>query len=311
VRLDFDLRDLAATRFAISAGWELAASLTVLREPARAAIHLPWVVQARRRTADLDLGEALALTPPGAYMPDFLTPPPESPLPSIERDLERIRSTPVAQVAWELAHMDPPQRVRSLDGLVDTLRGYFGRAVGPWWPRIVALLQADLHRRARLLAEQGPAALFADLHPALHWDDGTLTVRHRHDEHVRLAGRGLVLVPSAFTWRGPALITREPWQPTLIYPARGAGLLWETEAQDGGRAVVALTALLGRTRARVLLACDTPTSTTDVATRLGISAPSASQHLSVLRDAGLVAAQRDRRRVLHARTRLGDDLAAS
>ncbi len=261
-------------------------------------------MEARRRTSGLDLGEPLALTPPRAYMPDFLTPPPDSPLPSIDDDLARMRATPAAQVAWELNHMDPPQRVRSLDGLVDTLGAYFARAVAPWWPQIVALLQADLHHRARRLTEEGPAALFADLHPTVRWCDGTLLVDHRHDEHLRLEGRGLVLVPSAFATR-LGVITRKPWQPTLIYPARGVGLLWDEETTDREPA---LAALLGATRARVLVACRTPTCTTDVAARLGVSPASASQHLAVLRDAGLVASRRDRRRVLHARTRLGDEL---
>lgn len=301
------MQDLAATRFAISAAWELAASLTVRRDPSRAAIHLPWIAASAQRLEGLDLREPLALTPPRAYMPDFLTPPPDSPMPSIDDDLARVRATEADQVAWELGHMEPPQRIASLDGLVDTLDAYFRRAIGPWWARIVAQLQADVHHRARLLAEAGPAALFSDLHPTVRWDDGRLVIRHRHDEHLDLAGRGLVLVPSVFAWQNPAIITRLPWQPTLIYPSRGLGLLWDP-GPDGGEP--ALAAVLGGTRARVLVACRTPTSTTAVAERLGISPASASQHLGVLRAAGLVVAERDRRRVLHRRTTLGDDLVA-
>src|SRR5881397_1541387 len=37
---------------------------------------------------------------------------------------------------------------------------------------------------------------------------------------VELGGRGLLLVPTAFSWQRPSLITLDPWQPSLIYPAR-------------------------------------------------------------------------------------------
>ncbi|WSG48131.1 helix-turn-helix domain-containing protein [Dactylosporangium sp. NBC_01737] len=46
----------------------------------------------------------------------------------------------------------------------------------------------------------------------------------------------------------------------------------------------------------------TPASTTDLAQRTGLSAPGVSQHLTTLRDAGLVSAHRAGRRVLYART---------
>jgi DNA-binding transcriptional ArsR family regulator len=75
------------------------------------------------------------------------------------------------------------------------------------------------------------------------------------------------------------------WQPALIYPTRGVGTLWEP-----GRiaAPAALSALLGQRR--------------------GLSAPSVSQHLAVLRDAGLVNGNRGARTVLYARTPRGPDL---
>ncbi|MBP2329324.1 DNA-binding transcriptional ArsR family regulator [Kibdelosporangium banguiense] len=67
----------------------------------------------------------------------------------------------------------------------------------------------------------------------------------------------------------------------------------------------ALAALIGATRATVLEEiCGSPTTTT-IARRLGISAGNASQHTTVLRQAGLITSHRERNRVLHHATALG------
>jgi DNA-binding transcriptional ArsR family regulator len=94
----------------------------------------------------------------------------------------------------------------------------------------------------------------------------------------------------------------EPWQPTLIYPARGVAGLWSPPPAD---VPATLGRLLGTTRARLLLATAEPATTTALARRLGISPASASEHLGVLRDAGLVAGRRIGRRVLYELTPLG------
>src|SRR5207244_4144899 len=148
--------------------------------------------------------------------------------------------------------------------------------------------------RARRLTEGGPAALFADLHPAVGWRDTILDVEQVFRGHVELAGRGLLLVPTAFSWIAPVTITERPWQPTLIYPARGIGTLWET---GGERTSEALAGVIGRTRAALLAELDAPRTTTDVARLVGITPGGASQHLGALRAAGLVAGRRGGRGV--------------
>ncbi|MEU8191559.1 winged helix-turn-helix domain-containing protein, partial [Micromonospora carbonacea] len=67
----------------------------------------------------------------------------------------------------------------------------------------------------------------------------------------------------------------------------------------------ALAALLGRTRAAVLEATDAGCTTGEVARRLRISPAAASQHATVLRNAGLLVSHRDRNTVLHTLTPLG------
>jgi DNA-binding transcriptional ArsR family regulator len=112
-------------------------------------------------------------------------------------------------------------------------------------------------------------------------------------------------MPSAFQWARPATTDLEPWQPTLVYPARGIATLWE----QGAHAPDGLVRLLGATRATVLADLDAPRSTADVAQRLSISPAGASHHLTTLRDAGLATARREGRTVLYVRTPTGDALA--
>ena len=75
-----------------------------------------------------------------------------------------------------------------------------------------------------------------------------------------------------------------------------------------GLSGAALAALVGRNRAAVLSAVADGCTTTELAGRVGISLAAASQHASVLRDAGLITSCRQGGAVLHALTPLGADL---
>jgi DNA-binding transcriptional ArsR family regulator len=321
---EFDIGDLARLRFAISPMWEVVASLRRLRDPAQAGIHLPWLNELRGgRLKDLDLSVALRLTPPRGYVPDFLSPPPSTPLARFEDEIELVRETTAKQVRNDLRIMRVDQKVdelppilqafeksplRSIKRLATELERYWQIAIDPHWPRIRALLEADIAHRARQLTEGGPAALFEDLHPTITWRDATLHVDQLYRGHVKLEGRGLLLVPSAFAWIAPATITEAPWQPTLIYPARGVATLWDS---GGDRTPEALAGVIGRTRAALLAELDAPRSTTDVARLLDLTPGGASQHLTALRAAGLAAARREGRSVLYVRTPLADALVAA
>ncbi|MEA2386741.1 MAG: hypothetical protein QOJ22_915 [Thermoleophilaceae bacterium] len=311
----FGLADLGRLRFAISPSWELAASLQALLKPSEAALHVEWVREVSPALPDLDLRAAFALLGHSSYIPDFLTPPPESPLTTIEEDLARMLATPAAQIRKEVAIVaedgDGPElqafmaRPRhELRRLARTFEEYWRRALAPSWPRVNALLQADLAARGRELAERGPVAALDGLHPSARWREDRLRVDVTLDRTCELGGRGLQLVPSAFHWTRPRAIIGAPWQPTVIYPARGVGLLWQREDP----AVDALGRVIGRTRARILGALAAPASTTQLAERLGITPGGASQHLTALAAAGLVAGQRHGREVLYLRTERGNAL---
>ena len=99
----FGAEDLGRVRFAISPLFEIAASLDVLRDPSRHAMHAPWVAIVRERLAGLDLALLEAVVPEDtAYRPDFVHPPPERPRAGFAAELARVRATPPEQVARDL-----------------------------------------------------------------------------------------------------------------------------------------------------------------------------------------------------------------
>ena len=316
VRFVFTVEDLGRTRFAVSPIWELVRSLLALRDPSTAALHVPWLRSLSGRLDGLALEPAVALVPPRGYQPDFLTPPPAGPVGDIASDLDALRRTPAKQIRadMELFRAEHPRASvaeawiahprRELNRLAATLEAYWERALAPVWSRVRDLLDADIAHRARRLAAGGPAALFGELNPGVTYADGRLDVESVHEAEIDLGGRGLLLMPSAFRWANAGTIDRLPWQPTLIYPARGVATLWD----DGARAPEGLSRLLGATRAAVLADVAAPRSTSELARRLSISPAAASHHLHALRAAGLVSSRRAQRWVLYVRTPLGDAL---
>jgi DNA-binding transcriptional ArsR family regulator len=231
-----------------------------------------------------------------------------------------VRATSPAQVLRELRRCfvgrRPPPAAQAVlaepeagvNAIADALAAYWQRALAPHWPRVRALLEAEIAHRGRALAERGPLGLFADLHPDLVWRDGAVEANVSLEADVDLRGDGLLLVPGAFA-TGIAVIYDAPWQPPLIYPAPGAGALWEPARDAPGRA--ALSALLGDRRAEVLVALAQPATTLSLSAALEASRAGVNEHLHVLRRAGLVTPRRDGRAVRYRRTAAGDALVSA
>jgi hypothetical protein len=316
LEIAFSAEDVARTRFAVSPLWEAVAGVRVLKGADTLGTHRRWLERVRPRlaAAKLDLTPLSALIgAPPAGIPGFLVAPPTTPQPSLEVELAALRSmphtlirttTPAAREGVAALRADPD---RGLARLVDTIAAYWEVALAPYWPRILALVEGDILYRAKRLAEGGARRLFDDLDPRVTWDSGTLQVLHRCVRGARdLEGRGLLLVPSVFGGQRIFSDVDSPdWQPTLRYPPRGTGTLWETRSQPLSDA---LAGVLGRTRALLLAELSSPASTTELARRLGLSAGGVSQHLTALRAAGLVSAHRTGRVVLYARTHVGEAL---
>jgi DNA-binding transcriptional ArsR family regulator len=233
------------------------------------------------------------------WVPDFLTPGRHL---AFAPGLAGVLATPARRLRSELAPfggpawMHDPQRLRG--ALRATLPAYYRDVFAPHWNQVTAHVLAERAARGQVLLDYGVHRLLATLHPRVRWDPPILRVWCPSDDIVRfyLRGRGLRLVPQYFQ-SGIALMDR-PGEPLeLMYPAR-------LHITGGG---ASLHALLGRTRAAVLAAAD-GTTTSQLAQRVGISNASASEHATILRQAGLITTTQRGRCVVHALTPLGGAL---
>jgi DNA-binding transcriptional ArsR family regulator len=316
---------VARVRFAVSCLWEVAASVRVLRAPGSHGVHLPWVNKVRGALVEAgligagpgDVGGGLLwqLIPaePG-YLPDFLTPPAGGLTPDLDAELAVLRATAARVVraevdlcpgprpgAVEELYTDPEAGLRRL---ADEITRYWRIALAADWPRIRVLLDAEVFQRSRELAEDGTASLLNDLHQRVRWEGDTLSITQRYCRAPDIAdGDGLVLIPSVFVWPSVLSVNAAPAL-QLAYPARGIAKLWECPA----RASDALSAVVGRGRAQLLVEMRSPVSTTELARRTGMSPAGVSQHLAALRGAGLVATHRQGKAVLNTRTTVAEAL---
>jgi DNA-binding transcriptional ArsR family regulator len=108
-------------------------------------------------------------------------------------------------------------------------------------------------------------------------------------------------VPRWVAWAA----TGDRWGPTLRYAARGIAGLWLEGTPPATDEWVALAELVGETRARVLRHLVVPMTTREIARRCGITAGAASQHLTALTGAGLLARTRVGRRVYYEHSERG------
>ncbi|MFJ2748720.1 DUF5937 family protein [Streptomyces sp. NPDC087297] len=314
----FGHEDLLRCRFALSPAWETQEAVRTLNRPDRQGYHLPWLRRIRAAADGLDLRPLWLLMPNRGHSTDFISPPPSGPGVSFEEEIALIRAADPAAAREDMRKSlactpgaldsdlgrsllaDPARAVREL---ADLLERAWSVLIEPHWPRLRALLEADVLFHSRRLADGGLQSLFDGLHPDLSWDAPSLTLtieRRSHHERV-LGGRGLLLMPSAFVWPQIAGGFDPPWQPTVVYPARGIGALWTPVGQG---TPAALGRLLGRARADVLCALEEPASTTALAHRLGLAPSTVSAHLGVLHAAGLLISARHGHQVRYERTPL-------
>ncbi|MFG2490814.1 hypothetical protein ACGFSD_07080 [Streptomyces caniferus] len=182
----------------------------------------------------------------------------------------------------------------ALGPLEEPVRAFFQECLVSDWSRIRTALESDIALRAHNLAACGVRQVVGNV-PGL-------TLREVRGEPAG-AERGLILVPSVFQ-RTSVLLTSELGS-VITYPASGHRRLWdESEAVAAPR----LGALLGRGRAAALLNIGTGCGTTELADRLGVSAGTASVHVTALRNGGLVATHRFGKAVKHVLTPVGSAL---
>ena len=261
------------------------------------------------------------------------------PASSIGEALEFLERAPVEQLRRELDFLRPSLErsepwarawVRDLSAgdrrarreLVTRLDDYHQHTVGPYWDAMHRYLEAEAAHRARIMAESGVDRLLATLHPGVRWRPPFLDVGQSARTHLPggngdpgaepphhvADGRSLVLVPAVFDLHEPYLLASsvdETLPCVLLYPALrdidDARSLWSAP----GLSHRALEMLVGRTHARALEAIADTCTTSELAQRIGVSPPTASHHVSVMHDAGLVASHRTGSNVLHYVTARG------
>ncbi|ADJ50743.1 ArsR family transcriptional regulator [Amycolatopsis mediterranei S699] len=291
-------------RFAISPLEEVLGAVQTLLGIRRHPAAPPWLSEVP------DVPELTAVLSARHYLTEFLSPPPDGPETTAEAQLAVVRATPPAQVALELGMVDadlsglPADPTAARDLLADQLETVWDALLAPEWPRLRELLAADIAHRTRQLGSGGLAAMLAELHPRVRLSGTSVLVDVRSRERLPIDARGLLLIPAVFAWPNVGVVTVPPWQISLLYPARGVASLWTSAAEPPAP----LAEVLGRTRALLLTTLDRPAATTELARRHDLAPATVSAHLTALRAAGLLAAERRGHRVLYRRTELGDAL---
>ncbi|HWS39489.1 MAG TPA: helix-turn-helix domain-containing protein [Actinoplanes sp.] len=315
IEWEFGSADLAGLRFAHSPLAEVVASALVLRGGGRGAPEAAWCARVRPMLSRWPVFRAVLFGPHG-HAPDFLAPPPRTARPTLAEELAEVAASPLDVVAEEVAaawagHSAPPEVTGFardprtwLSLLVIEIREFSEVAIGPLWPRLRAVAEAEIAGRARAVVDHGARAMLGGLHPRLGWTGSELLLRYPH-KHGRwsLDGHHLTLLPTGFAGSEVYALPAARTGRTLWYAPRGHGTLWLPAVPKPS-----LAALLGASRAAVLTLLAAPYSTGEVAHRLGLATATTSYHLTTLRDAGLVVGVRAGRRLLYQRTVLGDGL---
>ncbi len=301
-------------RFGLSPLCELGLSLRAIQDPSRYPLQLPWLRRTEVARADLDHEVLAGLIDERQWTPDFLNPRPESPLTRLDDELAALAATPPAVFRRDLVAVHgwipdvfAGSERRALRRIVRALEELWDACFAPYWPRMRAVLEADVVHRGRQIAQGGLGVMLNGLSASIDYEDDVVSVRLRDPtDRLRLIdGDGLTLVPTMFTRRASAPVGDGP--PMIMYPARGQGALWEAERVANPAAVAAI---LGETRASLLAALGDPASSTELAIRFGVTTSAVNQHLRVLHDARLLDRTRYGRSVLYLRSELGSALLA-
>ncbi|MFI6925773.1 ArsR/SmtB family transcription factor [Nonomuraea spiralis] len=311
---DTDLRQITFAP-APNTLWETVLSVRLLRgTPTGRSWSRPGVRRLHRQVKGSLADRAGVLAPlaaPKSLLPAFLLQPDAG---DFATGVELARQTPTSYLAVDMSSLSPAQRTgrwaqelaEGTPGARQTFAGdlhrYFTSSVEPLWPQIQTEAAADRTLRAEALLRGGVDALLATLHPNCRWQPPTLHIPIDGDYDITLGGHGLLLIPSYFAPR-PMVMYRPDAATVLVYPI----FVMDRPANSTD----VLGPLLGRTRAAVLATLRDPATTTSVAERVGISLGSASQHTTVLRNAGLISTTRMGGAVLHTLTALGQALLHS
>ncbi|MEU3224093.1 winged helix-turn-helix domain-containing protein [Streptomyces sp. NPDC006976] len=324
LRVHFTSDDLARVRVAPGPDflWEISNSVQTLQRRDGEREFGDWRRWVRPRLS----GSPRLLSrllPPRGYSPDFLTPT-SGDRGTLQASVDVLLSTPRGRLRAELARLATPVQLpgwlgalaggdaEALRQLGGALRTYQREALAPYWRRVHADIDADRALRLRGLLDGGTEGLLAGLGPQFRWRAPVLEAAYPVEQDLWLRGRGLVLQPSFFCWPTPITLADGDLPPVLVYPIHHSAD-WAGPAPGARPAAGSgpLGPLLGHTRAGILRATRTGCSTVEAARLLDVTHPAVSQHINVLRAAGLVTTVRRAGRSFHVATAEGRALLAA
>lgn len=196
-------------------------------------------------------------------------------------------------IADELEHLRATNpRTRETDRLIQLIERYWDWSIAPHWPSIRASLEEETLFRGRTLVVQGPEAMLAELGGRVMWSRPTLTAPYHRDMAVSVTRSHLLLVPTVFAG-GLRLFREAEGTVAMSYQARASGHVRVLTGYARGQETDdRLALLLGKGRAQVVRALESPQTTTSLAAAVGLAKSTVSQHLTVLADTGIVWKQR-------------------
>lgn len=310
LRIHFTADDIAGVRFAPRPAplQELHAALTTAVAPRPEPLFGPWRGRVLRTlpAASAPLADLVPAGRPPAFLDVVGS--------TLTTAFARIRSTGPDTVRAELERvygaLPAPRWIRGLHAGEESAwrtvrraqRAAYETVLAPVWPVVQDLHRDEFARHALAVAEHGVAAGLTALAPGSRFHAGVWEWPGAEARDVRLAGRGLVLLPTFHHPAGPLLQDLPDRPVVLTYPA-GPGIPPAPEGPATGDE--ALAPVLGRTRAELLRLLTEPHTTTGLARALRVSNATASAHAAALRAAGLVTTRRTGRSVTHERTALG------
>ena len=316
ITVDVDTTSVSQIRIAPSPAHEVVSWLKLVASGRHHPVFGDPGQSARRLLADRDVALVARVLPTGAgYTPDMLTPkPPPGPAArTFAAQLERTAETPLDEVAFQLREVRFPGGRMPADVRAALESGSFAeraaaglRKFGQFtlaqqWGRVQAALDRDIAHRSNTLAERGVGHVLTNLHAAVRWIDNRLELQNRYDGQHSLTKTDLVLAPTVLGWPQLTIQVCNPTDAVITYPASGFGRPSAGSASD-------VAALLGASRAAMLVDLDVPRSTSQLSARHNLSPATVSHHLGVLTRAGLLVRIRRQRVVFYQRSPGGDQI---
>lgn len=320
IRLSLTPTALLRTSFAFSPLAEVTSSLRILTSGQVPKWHEPWFREVRDKFGKLDWRLLSAVAPNRHILPEFMFQPPSGTATAIEDQLDNLqklgRDDIEAGLRETWAEQLPDGARRLLEArkataarLTSALWDYWCLAISPYWADILATLQGDLIRRERLLAEIGLEGLFATLHDDLHFADDRIYINKPEDSHWSLNRAGATIIPSVFVAPHLAIPSSDDRDGIyFIYGAHRFDAVWSSWSRSADTGDSPLDALIGSTKASILEELELPATTLALAERLKLKSPGVSQHLSAMKNSGLLKSRRSGKSVFYYRTELAERL---